>query len=169
MLALAWAGISFEVVPGVSSAIFSAWLGFRSGHAPRSMSAAFGVFTADDASAAASSSIDWSLAARMPTAVFLMGALRLERSSTTSSGTARLQTRLRLRSSAAAGRPANLLRHARRHPRARTIWQHRRRWSSEKSWRFGRSTRCEPAASAPSADDGRSLVARCRGVAYAGP
>ena len=77
MLALARAGIPFEVIPGVSSAISvpgSALVPVTH----RGVSAAFGVFTAHEASSAASSSIDWSLAARMPTAVFLMGALRLE-------------------------------------------------------------------------------------------
>ena len=77
MLALARAGIPFEVIPGVSSAISvpgSALVPVTH----RGVSAAFGVFTAHEASSAVSSSIDWSLAARMPTAVFLMGALRLE-------------------------------------------------------------------------------------------
>ncbi len=71
-LGLIQAGISFEVVPGVSS--FHAAPGlFGIPLTHRGLSSAFAVFTAHEAEDGKTSGIPWAIAARMPTAVFLMG------------------------------------------------------------------------------------------------
>ena len=74
-IALAEAGIEFQVVPGISSAIAAA----ESALIPvthRGVSASFGVFSAHGAGNE-ESAVDWSVAARISTAVFLMGVERL--------------------------------------------------------------------------------------------
>ncbi|GIV17606.1 MAG: hypothetical protein KatS3mg022_3041 [Armatimonadota bacterium] len=74
LLALAQAGISVEVVPGVSAAIAAP----ASAGIPvtfRGVARAFGVFTGYAESG--EEATDWQLAARMPTAVFLMSVQRL--------------------------------------------------------------------------------------------
>ena len=76
ILALAAEGVPFEVVPGVSAAI-AVPATARVPVTHRGLSTAFGVFTGHDAADSAGSSTDWALAARMPTAVFMMGALHL--------------------------------------------------------------------------------------------
>jgi len=76
MLALAEAGVDFEVVPGVTSSVGvpgSAWIPVTH----RGVSAAFAVFAAHEADDAAGPAVDWTVAARVPTAVFLMGVERL--------------------------------------------------------------------------------------------
>jgi uroporphyrin-III C-methyltransferase len=76
MLALAEAGVAFEVVPGVTSSI-----GVPGSAAipvtHRGVSAAFAVFAAHEADDAPGPAVDWHVAARIPTAVFLMGVERL--------------------------------------------------------------------------------------------
>jgi len=75
-LALAEAGIDFEVVPGVSSAVAAA----ASAHIPvthRGVSTGFAVFAGQEADDGSGSGISWKAAALMPTAVFLMGVERL--------------------------------------------------------------------------------------------
>lgn len=74
-LALVQARIPFEVVPGVSS-FYSvpAAAGIPVTH--RGLSTAFAVFTGHEAEFG-SSGIPWDLAARIPTAIFLMGVRRL--------------------------------------------------------------------------------------------
>ena len=72
MLALRAAGITVEVIPGISSAIAApeaALIPLTHRH----VSAAFGVFAAHSAAGSNSGGIDWRAAALMPTAVFLMG------------------------------------------------------------------------------------------------
>ncbi|AIE84374.1 uroporphyrinogen-III C-methyltransferase [Fimbriimonas ginsengisoli] len=74
-LALKEAGIDFEIIPGVSSAI----AGPASAHIPvthRGVSNAFAVFTAHEAKGL-DDGIPWTAAARIPTAIFLMGIERL--------------------------------------------------------------------------------------------
>lgn len=76
MLALAEAGVDFEVVPGVTSSVGvpgSAWIPVTH----RGVSAAFAVFAAHEADDAMGPAVDWTVAARVPTAVFLMGVERL--------------------------------------------------------------------------------------------
>lgn len=76
MLALAEAGVDFEVVPGVTSSIGvpgSTWIPVTH----RGVSAAFAVFAAHEADDASGPAVDWTVAARVPTAVFLMGVERL--------------------------------------------------------------------------------------------
>jgi uroporphyrin-III C-methyltransferase len=76
MLALAEAGVAFEVVPGVTSSIgVPGTAGIPVTH--RGISAAFAVFAAHEAEDAAGPAVDWHVAARIPTAVFLMGVERL--------------------------------------------------------------------------------------------
>lgn len=74
ILALNEAGIEFEVIPGVSSAI----AGPAAANIPvthRAVSTAFAVFTAHEAEGRGE--VPWDAAARMPTAIFLMGVERL--------------------------------------------------------------------------------------------
>ncbi|HWA82576.1 MAG TPA: siroheme synthase CysG, partial [Fimbriimonadaceae bacterium] len=74
VLALAEAGISYSVVPGVSSAISApAAAGIPVTH--RGLSTGFAVFTAQGASEA--ETVPWEIAAGMPTVIFLMGVERL--------------------------------------------------------------------------------------------
>ena len=76
MLALAEAGVAFEVIPGVTSSIgVPGTVGIPVTH--RGVSAAFAVFAAHEAEDAAGPAVDWHVAARIPTAVFLMGVERL--------------------------------------------------------------------------------------------
>lgn len=71
-LALIQAGISFEVVPGVSSFHAAPELfGIPLTH--RGLSSGFAVFTGHEAADGSASGIPWEVAARIPTAVFLMG------------------------------------------------------------------------------------------------
>ena len=75
-LALAEAGIGFEVVPGISSAIAAA----EAAHIPvthRGISAGFAVFAGQEAEDSNGDRIPWKAAANIPTAVFLMGVERL--------------------------------------------------------------------------------------------
>jgi uroporphyrin-III C-methyltransferase/precorrin-2 dehydrogenase/sirohydrochlorin ferrochelatase len=76
MLALAQAGIAFEVVPGISSAVAAA----EAAQIPvthRGVSAAFAVFAGQEAEDSEGDRIPWEAAATIPTAVFLMGVERL--------------------------------------------------------------------------------------------
>lgn len=75
--ALAEAGIEFEVVPGISSAIAAAaYAGIPVTH--RSLSASFGVVTGHEAPGKAESDIRWDkIATGLDTLVFLMGVERL--------------------------------------------------------------------------------------------
>jgi len=76
VLALAAAGIDFEVVPGVSSAIAAA----EAAQIPvthRGVSTAFAVFAGQEADDTKGERIPWKAAANIPTAVFLMGVERL--------------------------------------------------------------------------------------------
>jgi uroporphyrin-III C-methyltransferase len=76
MLALAEAGVAFEVVPGVTSSIgVPGTAGIPVTH--RGVAAAFAVFAAHEADDAPGPAVDWHVAARIPTAVFLMGVERL--------------------------------------------------------------------------------------------
>ena len=75
-LALAEAGIDFEVVPGISSAIAAA----EAANIPvthRGISAGFAVFAGQEAEDSNGDRIPWKAAANIPTAVFLMGVERL--------------------------------------------------------------------------------------------
>jgi len=75
-LALAQAGIDFEVVPGISSAIAAA----EAAHIPvthRGIAAGFAVFAGQEAEDSNGDRIPWKAAANIPTAVFLMGVDRL--------------------------------------------------------------------------------------------
>jgi uroporphyrin-III C-methyltransferase len=77
ILALRAEGIAVEVIPGISSAIAVPELAFIP-VTHRHVAAAFGVFSAHAAADAANTGpddtgVDWAAAARMPTAVFLMG------------------------------------------------------------------------------------------------
>ena len=73
-LALREAGVDFEVVPGVSSSVAGpAAAGIPVTH--RGVSTAFGVFAGQEAEGR--DGVPWDAAARMPTAVFLMGVERL--------------------------------------------------------------------------------------------
>ena len=75
-LALSKAGIPFTFVPGVSS-FYAApeSVGIPLTH--RQVSSGFAVFTAHEAAGKSRSTIDWALAAKIPTAVFLMGCGRV--------------------------------------------------------------------------------------------
>ena len=76
LLALAAAGVPCEVIPGVSSVTaVPALAGIPLTH--RGLSTAFGVFTGHDAAEPGGASTDWAMAARMPTAIVLMGAVKL--------------------------------------------------------------------------------------------
>jgi uroporphyrin-III C-methyltransferase len=76
MIALAEAGVAFEVIPGVTSSIgVPGTAGIPVTH--RGVSAAFAVFAAHEADDAPGPSVDWHVAARIPTAIFLMGVERL--------------------------------------------------------------------------------------------
>jgi uroporphyrin-III C-methyltransferase len=76
MLALAEAGVAFEVVPGVTSSIgVPGSVAIPVTH--RGVSAAFAVFAAHEADDAPGPAVDWHVAARIPTAIFLMGVERL--------------------------------------------------------------------------------------------
>ncbi len=70
------AGIPFEVIPGISSAIAVAAAALIP-VTHRHVATAFAVFAGHEASDANASGTDWQLAARIPTAVFLMGVERL--------------------------------------------------------------------------------------------
>lgn len=73
-LALSEAGVDFEVVPGVSSSVAGpAAAGIPVTH--RGVSTAFAVFAGHEAEGR--DAVPWDAAARMPTAVFLMGVERL--------------------------------------------------------------------------------------------
>ena len=75
-LALSASGITFEIVPGVSAAVAvpeAALIPVTH----RGTAAAFAVFTGHEAADTVSTGIDWEVAARIPTAVFLMGVERL--------------------------------------------------------------------------------------------
>ncbi len=75
-LALKEAGIPWEVVPGVSSAIAApAYASIPVSH--RKIAPAFGVFAGQEADDAQGDGIPWQAAALMPTAIFLMGVERL--------------------------------------------------------------------------------------------
>lgn len=76
MMALAEAGVPFEVVPGVTSSVGVPGLA-RIPVTHRGVAAAFGVFAAHEADDASRPAVDWEVAARMPTAVFLMGVERM--------------------------------------------------------------------------------------------
>lgn len=75
-MALAEAGIAFEVVPGVSSSIAAA----AAANIPvthRLISTGFAVFAGQEAESRKGDGISWKAAAEIPTAVFLMGVERL--------------------------------------------------------------------------------------------
>jgi uroporphyrin-III C-methyltransferase len=75
-LALSASGIPFEIVPGVSAAVAvpeAALIPVTH----RGTASAFAVFTGHEAADTDSTGIDWDIAARIPTAVFLMGVERL--------------------------------------------------------------------------------------------
>jgi uroporphyrin-III C-methyltransferase len=75
-LALRAAGIPFEVIPGVSSAIAApAAAGIPVTH--RSVANGFAVFSGHEAEGVTEDGIAWAAAATIPTAVFLMGVERL--------------------------------------------------------------------------------------------
>ncbi|MDR3692783.1 MAG: siroheme synthase CysG [Fimbriimonas sp.] len=76
MLALAEAGVPFEVVPGISSSVAAP----AAAHIPvthRGVSTAFAVFAGHEADDRPGDRIPWQAAAAIPTAVFLMGVERL--------------------------------------------------------------------------------------------
>lgn len=75
-LALSEAGIPFEVIPGVSAAV-SAPGSVGIPLTQRGISSAFAVFAGRESADKKETGIDWELAARIPTAVFLMGVNRL--------------------------------------------------------------------------------------------
>jgi len=75
-LALAEAGVAFEIVPGISSSIAAA----SAANIPvthRGVSAGFAVFAGQEAEDSKGDRIPWKAAAHIPTAVFLMGVERL--------------------------------------------------------------------------------------------
>jgi uroporphyrin-III C-methyltransferase len=76
MLALAEAGVDFEVVPGVTSSIGVPGTSFVP-VTHRGVAASFAVFAAHEAEDADRPAVDWHVAARIETAVFLMGVERL--------------------------------------------------------------------------------------------
>lgn len=74
-LALAAAGLPFEVVPGVSAAIAApAYAGIPVTH--RDLASAFVVATGNEDPAKEETSVDWSRLAQLPTLVVMMGARR---------------------------------------------------------------------------------------------
>jgi uroporphyrin-III C-methyltransferase len=75
-LALASAGVPFEVIPGISASIAVPEAAFIP-VTHRGVAASFAVFAGHEASDASVSGTDWEIAARIPTAVFLMGVERL--------------------------------------------------------------------------------------------
>lgn len=75
MLALAEAGVDFEVVPGVTSSIGVPGTSLVP-VTHRGVAASFAVFAAHEADGS-SRQVDWEIAARIDTAVFLMGVERL--------------------------------------------------------------------------------------------
>ncbi|KAB8145964.1 uroporphyrinogen-III C-methyltransferase [Chloroflexia bacterium SDU3-3] len=76
-LALAEAGLPFEIVPGVSSALAApAYAGVPV--TQRGVSTAFAVVTGHTAPGAAADATDWAALARIPTLVVLMGVKRLD-------------------------------------------------------------------------------------------
>lgn len=76
MLALAQAGLPFEVVPGISSAMaVPAYAGVPMTH--RGISSAFAVVTGHEAPDKPHSTTDWAALARLPTLVILMGMKRI--------------------------------------------------------------------------------------------
>lgn len=75
LLALAQAGLPFEVVPGISSALaVPAYAGVPLTH--RAKASAFAVVTGHEAPELPGSSVDWSALAHIPTLVILMGLKR---------------------------------------------------------------------------------------------
>ncbi|MGB0383693.1 MAG: uroporphyrinogen-III C-methyltransferase [Ardenticatenaceae bacterium] len=75
-LALAQAGLPFEVVPGVTSAIaVPAYAGIPITH--RNVASAFAVVTAHETPDKAHSTLDWSALAKMPTLIVLMARRRI--------------------------------------------------------------------------------------------
>ncbi len=75
-LALAAEGIAVEIIPGISTAIAGpALAGIPVTH--RQLASSFSVFAGHESAGDFESSVDWDLAARAPTAVFLMGVERL--------------------------------------------------------------------------------------------
>lgn len=75
-LALAKASVPFEIVPGISASIAVPEAAFIP-VTHRGVAASFAVFAGHEASDASVSGTDWEVAARIPTAVFLMGVERL--------------------------------------------------------------------------------------------
>lgn len=76
MIALAEAGVPFEVVPGVSSSVGVPGMALIP-VTHRGVASAFAVFAGHEADDAWSPGVDWDVAARIPTAVFLMGVERM--------------------------------------------------------------------------------------------
>ncbi|NJP05423.1 MAG: uroporphyrinogen-III C-methyltransferase [Chloroflexaceae bacterium] len=75
-LALVQAGLPFEVVPGVSSAVaVPAYAGVPL--TQRGMATSFAVVTGHETDSHASSGTDWAVLARIPTLVILMGSQRI--------------------------------------------------------------------------------------------
>ncbi len=75
-LALAAAGLPFEVVPGISAAIAApAYAGIPVTH--RDLASAFVVVTGNEDPAKEETSVDWSQMAQLPTLVIMMGARRV--------------------------------------------------------------------------------------------
>jgi len=75
LLALALAGLPFEVVPGISSALaVPAYAGVPLTH--RDLASAFAVVTGHEAPERPESSVDWNALAQVPTLVILMGLKR---------------------------------------------------------------------------------------------
>lgn len=75
-LALAAAGLPFEIVPGVSAAIAApAFAGIPVTH--RDLASAFVVVTGNEDPAKEETSVDWSQLAQLPTLVVMMGARRV--------------------------------------------------------------------------------------------
>lgn len=76
MLALAEAGVDFEVIPGVTSSIGVPGTSLVP-VTHRGVAASFAVFSAHEAEDSDRPAVDWQVAARIETAVFLMGVERL--------------------------------------------------------------------------------------------
>lgn len=76
VIALAEAGVAVEVVPGISSSIAAPGAALIP-VTHRGVASAFAVFAAHEADDATDPPVDWEVAARVPTAVFLMGVERL--------------------------------------------------------------------------------------------
>jgi uroporphyrin-III C-methyltransferase len=75
-LALSEAGVPFEVIPGVSASIAVPEAAFIP-VTHRGVATSFAVFAGHEAGDASVSGTDWEIAARIPTAIFLMGVERL--------------------------------------------------------------------------------------------